>query len=103
MTTTIKVPIATLREYAAKMQGYADESSDIFDVIANSLTAIESGGGWQGISRSAAVTATSNNQKKYKEIKNELQALATFIKKFADDMDTKDDEIKKQITAVSGS
>lgn len=103
MKTTIKVPIATLQEYAAKMQEFADASSDIFNVIANSLTAIESDSGWQGISQSAAVAATSNNQKKYKEIKDELQALATFIKSFADEMKTKDGEIQSHITAVSGS
>lgn len=103
MKTTIKVPLTTLQEYANRMQELADASSDIFNVIANSLAAIESGGGWQGISQSAAVEATSNNQERYEEIENELQALAAFIKSFAEKMYNKDEEIKSQITAVSGS
>lgn len=98
-STTIKVPVSTLQDYASRMQGFADENADVFNRLYNSLQCLE-GGEWQGESLKAAMAATRQNRERFSETISELNQLANFMKKFADEMAAKDEEIKKNITSV---
>lgn len=98
--STIRVPISELQEYARKLQGYADDSADVFDRIYNSLTSLRENKQWQGMSLEAVVAATQSNRQKFEETLDELQSLAAFLKKFADEMEAKDEEIRRKIVAV---
>lgn len=99
-STTIKVPVVALQEYATRMQGFAEDSSDIFDRVYNSLLCLKGSGEWQGTSLEAIVHATEKNKKKFKETIDELQALATFLENFVTEISQKDEEIKTKINAV---
>lgn len=97
---TVKVPVTTLQDYAAKLQGFADDNSDIFDRVCNSLLSLEGSGEWKGDSVTAAINATKENKEKFSEAVSDLNDLAKYLKKFADEMSAKDEELKIRITSV---
>ena len=99
-STTIKVPVSTLQEYAAKLQGFADDNRGIFNRVYNSLQCLRGSGEWIGASLEAAVEATEKNKDKFEDTMEELAALAEYMKNFANAMAEKDEEIKKSIQAV---
>ena len=98
--TTIKVPVPALRDYAAKMQEFADTNADVFNRVYNSLLCVKGSGEWKGTSLEAIVEATEKNKKKFEETIDELQSLAEYLEKFVSEISQKDEEIKKQIHAV---
>lgn len=97
---SIKVPIAVLKESAEKLLSLADENEDVFDRIYNSLQSMEASSEWKGESLTAAVTATQENRKKFSDTIDEMHKLAAFLKNYADDMATKDAELKRRIESV---
>lgn len=97
----IRVPVGLLQEYAGKMQGFADTNADVFDRLYNSLLCLKENGEWQGTSLEAIVDTTEKNKKKFEETLDELQALATFLEKFVAEISKKDEQIKRQISAVN--
>lgn len=99
-STTIKVPVVALQEYATKMQGFADDNAAIFDRVYNSLLCLKGSGEWQGTSLEAIVSATEKNKEKFGDTIEELQALADYLQKFVTEISEKDEEIKKQINSV---
>ena len=99
-STTIKVPVTALQEYATKMQGFADDNAAIFDRVYNSLLCLKGSGEWQGTSLEAIVSATEKNKEKFGDTIEELQALADYLQKFVAEISEKDEEIKNQINSV---
>lgn len=98
--TTIRIPIACLKENASKMQSIADTNADVFNRVYNSLLCMKGSGEWQGASLEAIVEATEKNKTKFEDTIDELQALATFLDKFVTEITQKDEDIKKQINSV---
>lgn len=99
-STTIKVPAAALKDYAAKMQGFAETNADVFDRVYKSLLCLKGSGQWRGSSLEEIVRVTEKNRKKFESTIDELQSLADFLDAFATEISKKDEEIKKQINAV---
>ena len=97
LSTTIKVPISTLKETSTKLKGYANDNSDIFDRLTNLLAAMEGSGEWKGESMTAALQATRQNKTKFREAVNDLNSLSSFLSKFVSQMSSKDTEIANQI------
>ncbi len=100
-STTIKVPVPTLQEYADKLQGFADDNLDIFDRVYKSLQCLKGSGEWQGASMEAIIEATENNKEKFQDTIDELQSLAEFLQKFVTEISKKDDEIRDKINAIN--
>lgn len=100
MARTVKVPATTLQDYATKLQGFADDNSDIFDRVCNSLLSLEGSGEWKGESVSAAITATKENKERFSEAVTDLNELAKYLKRFADEIAAKDEELRIRISSV---
>lgn len=98
-STTIKVPVDTLQEKANTLISLAEDHEDVFDRIANMLEAME-GTEWEGSSLHSAMTATQEHKQKFDQTIAELKELAEFLKKFAEEISAKDEEIKSKITAI---
>lgn len=101
ISTTVKVPVGTLQEYARKLREYADVNGDVFDRICNSMDALQMDGQWVGASQKAAALATEQNMSTFEQTVNELGKLADYLQKFADEMARKDEEIKRQINRAA--
>lgn len=99
-STTIKVPASVLADTATKLLGYADDNTDVFDRILNTLSSLEGSGGWKGDSMAALKSATSSNKGTFGEAVTDLYNLAGFLENFVREMEAKDQEIKNQIGSV---
>lgn len=97
MAATIQVPIELIRDTADKLFDYADQNADIFDRLHNSLQVLEESNAWRGQSMQAMKTATLQNRDRFEEALTELYALARFMKNYAKDMESADQEIKSRI------
>lgn len=97
ISTTVRVPVSTLRDYARKLQEYAQTNGDIFDRMCNIMDALRENGQWVGESQEAAALATEQNVQRFEQTVSELNKLADFLQSFADAMARKDEEIKRQI------
>lgn len=97
MSTTLKVPLSTLQDYARKLQEFADQNEDIFDRINNSLLSKEASGEWKDRSVTAAVNATVKNKQRHQEAVADLRRLADFLKSYSDQMASKDAELKSKV------
>lgn len=98
-STTIKVPVDALQEKANALVSLAEDHADVFDRISNMLEAME-GSDWEGSSFHSALSATLEHKQKYGKTIAELKELAEFLKKFAEEISAKDEEIKNKITAI---
>ena len=97
MASKIQVPIELIRDTAEKLYEYADQNADIFDRLYNSLQVLEESSAWRGLSAQAAMKATLQNRDRFEEALNDLYDLAQFMKGYADDMESADQEIKAKI------
>lgn len=97
MSTTIKVPLSVLQDYARKLQDFADQNEDIFDRINNSLLSREASGEWKDRAVTAAVNATAKNKQKHQEAVADLRRLADFLSGYCAQMAAKDAELKNRV------
>ena len=93
----IKAPIDNLRDSAEKLKTYTDQNEDLFSQILNMVNSVESCGDWQGKSMKTLQNVTQRNQKKFEAGMQELCELADFLKKYAEAMSAKDEELMKRI------
>lgn len=98
--STINVPVSTIRETADSITRCSDGNKDVLDRIQNLITAAESRKAWTGKSMKATKSAMENGQKKYQELIDELDQLAAFLQKYANDMETADTDTANAVKNI---
>ena len=100
LSSSIKISLSALTDAAEKIHGYAEDTADVFDRLANHLNRISGHAGWEGSSMIEIQAATEKNQKTYNETVTDLENLAGFLEKYALEMQAKDLDIKSEIDSV---
>ena len=97
---TLRVPVDTLKRYAAQLYHMADHCADTFDRIQNALYMMEENGQWSGLSLETLLATTKQNKAKFEKVIAELNKLAAFLEQFARAMEEKDNDIKREIDRI---
>ncbi len=96
---TIRVPLGTIRDGAARMASIADNLADCIDQMNNTASAI-GGGAWIGKDEAAFVRANSSNQQKFRKTADTILQIADGLRSYADVMESTDREQASIIRSV---
>ena len=98
-SSVLKVPVQTLQDCIDKVNGFAQDNTDIFDKLLNSLRCLKGSGEWVGASADAVIIATEKNKKQFADVLEELSSLAEYMSTFLKELEKEDVEKAQKIRA----